>query len=170
MDYVKQHHSGINAISLISLFVLRDRTSISLIKQAITNHQRLMSNLVFNIQLGLSLYNFWKILLTLCHFKVENTRHNFSFVARYSLLNSLVTRCSLQKFTRYSLQKLLVLKYHSLLVTKCDRCILHKITMYSQFYLNLVMNGKISLNLNLFNALHKQKPCVTTSQKFFNFG
>ena len=42
MDYVKQHHSGINAISLISFFVLRDRTSISPIKQAITNHQLLM--------------------------------------------------------------------------------------------------------------------------------
>ena len=133
MDYVKQHHSGINAISLISFFVLRDRTSISLIKQAITNHQRLMSNLVFNIQLGLSLYNFWKILLTLCHFKVENTRHNFSLVARYSWN---FTRCSLlvAKFTCYSL---LVAEIHSLLITKAARFKISLVARYKIWSLHI---------------------------------
>ena len=46
-------------------------------------------------------------------------------ITRYSLQNSLVTRCrscSLQKITRYSLQKLLVAKNHSLLVAVVARC------------------------------------------------
>ena len=60
-------------------------------------------------------------------------RRNFSLVARYSLklsscsllvVKSLVNRCrscSLQKITRYSLQKLLIAKNHSLLVGKFAR-------------------------------------------------
>ena len=53
---------------------------------------------------------------------------------RYSLQNSLVTRCrsrSLQKGTRYSLQKLLVVKNHSLLVAKFARYPLQIFTRYS---------------------------------------
>ena len=45
-------------------------------------------------------------------------------ITRFSLQNSLVTRCrrcSLQKITRYSLQRLLVAKHHLLLVAKFAR-------------------------------------------------
>ena len=53
--------------------------------------------------------------------KIEKTRRNFSLVARYSLK---FTRCSLlvAKFTRYSLQKFLVAKNHSLLVAEVALC------------------------------------------------
>ena len=48
-----------------------------------------------------------------------------SKITRYSLENSLASRCrinSLQKFAHYSLQKLLVAKNHSLLVAEVARC------------------------------------------------
>ena len=69
------------------------------------------------------------------------TRHNFSLVARYSLLvvKSLFTRCrscSLQKITRYSLKlcSLLVAEVASCknsLVTRFRSCSLQKVTRYS---------------------------------------
>ena len=79
----------------------------------------------------------WWILLWLSY--TLEPRRNFSLVARCSLkftrcsllvVKSLVTRCrsySLQKFIRYSLQKLLVAKNHSLLVTKFTRYLLQKL-------------------------------------------
>ena len=66
-------------------------------------------------------------------------RLNFSLIARYSwkftrcsllVVKSTVTRCkicSLRKITRYSLQKLLVAKNHSLLVAKFTRYPLQKL-------------------------------------------
>ena len=54
------------------------------------------------------------------------TRRNFSLVARSLLfvVKSLVTRCKIRsllvaKFARYSFQKLLFAKNHSLLVARC---------------------------------------------------
>ena len=86
------------------------------------------------------------------------TRYSLQKFTRYSLQNLLVTphrTCTLQKITRLSLQNslvtrcknLLVVKKHSLLVAKFDRDLLHKVTKKSQ--LNLVMDGKIQMNLNL---------------------
>ena len=64
--------------------------------------------------------------------------------------NSLVTRCKIRSLLVAEVARcknLLVVKKHSLLVAKFDRDLLHKVTKKSQ--LNLVMDGKIQMNLNL---------------------
>ena len=90
----------------------------------------------------------------LTYFKM---RCNFSLVARYSLkfnrclllvAKSLVTRCrscSLQKFTRYSLQKLLVAKNHSLLVAKFARYSLQKLLVAKNHSLLVAKFARYSL-------------------------
>ena len=99
--------------------------------------------------------------------------------------NLLVAHYSLQKITRYSLQKQLVTccKIHSLLVSEVarykksfvihctanfDRYLLCKVATKNQFQLNLDMGDKIYMNLALsIECFMKKKPYPATWQNFW---
>ena len=121
----------------------------------------------------------------ICSLLVGEVARYKKSISRYSLQNSLVTRCSLvtscktcslliaeythcktSLVTRWKIRLLLiaevahqktslVVKNHSLLVAKFDRCWLHKFSENNQ--LNLVRDDKIQMNLNLYllNVLRK---------------
>ena len=78
-------------------------------------------------------------------------------ITRYSLQNSLVSRCrscSLQKITRYSLQKFLVAKNHSLLVANFARYLLQK-SLVAEIHSLLVANfARYSLQKLLEAEIH----------------
>ena len=87
----------------------------------------LLSLILFNSRSGIELFSFFLkkffVKIILCF--------EFSFIinSRCVTFHSfLVTRC---KITRYSLQKLLLAKNHSLLVTKFACYLLQKVTRYS---------------------------------------
>ena len=80
---------------------------------------RTYSILLINLRRKFTLVARYSLRFTRCSLLVVK-----SLNAHYSLRNSLVTCCrsfSLQKITRYSLQKLFLVKNHSLLVAKFDR-------------------------------------------------